>query len=329
MRSSSATSSRTCGSPPFAIVRTRSRRFSTWSRSATTSSRPIVSRSCAGSASEPKPRNTASRASAFRSSPRTAALRPGGSTSLTVAGVVLAEPSTSAIGSSRSSGIGATPTCSCPYAVCDTPVRAVKSVVFPAPGRPTIPTSSGIAETLLRAYELSLESCERAVLKRLDGALGLSEDASGFGVPEPEVELQHEHLALLGRELIDQLDHAELGDRAQRLRFGRRPLVTLGHLVLGLRPASRAEMVDREVVRDPQQPRGKRSRLPAEAADRLEHAQERLRRQVLRVVAVADGDVQVAVDAIEVEQVELFERVAVAFLRPRYEKSQVDRCAVA
>jgi hypothetical protein len=30
-----------------------------------------------------------------------------------------------------------------------------------------------------------------------------------------------------------------------------------------------------------------------------------------------------------VEQVELLERVAVAFLRPRYEETQVDRCAVA
>ena len=87
-RSSWATSSRSLGSPDFACVRTRSRRFSTWSRSATTSSSWIVSRSCSGSASGPKARRTAIRASAFRSSPRTGALSPGGSTTLTVAGVV-------------------------------------------------------------------------------------------------------------------------------------------------------------------------------------------------------------------------------------------------
>ena len=87
-------------------------------------------------------------------------------------------------------------------------------------------------------------------------------------------------------------------------------------------------MVDREVVRDPQEPRGERRGLPAEASYRLEHPQECLRREVLRVVAVADTDVQVAVDAVEMKQVELFERVAVAFLRPRYEETQVDRCAV-
>ena len=60
-----------------------------------------------------------------------------------VAGVVFAEPSTAAIGASRSSGIDAIPTFSLPYAPAGTPVSAVKSVVLPAPGRPTSPTSSG------------------------------------------------------------------------------------------------------------------------------------------------------------------------------------------
>ena len=50
-------------------------------------------------------------------------------------------------------------------------------------------------------------------------------------------------------------------------------------------------------------------------ADRLEHLQERLRREVLGVVPVADAHVQVAVDPVEVDQVQLLERVAVALLR--------------
>ena len=49
-------------------------------------------------------------------------------------------------------------------------------------------------------------------------------------------------------------------------------------------------------------------------ADLLEHLQERLRREVLGVVAVADADVEVAVDPVEVDQVQLLERVAVALL---------------
>src|SRR5512132_3967011 len=305
MRSSSAASSRSRASPDFAIVRTRSRRFSTWSRSATTSSRPIDSRSCAGSASGPKPRSTASSASALRSSPRTAALRPGGSTRVIVAGGVFAEPSTSAIGSSRSSGIGATPTCSCPYAVCETPVSAVKSVVFPAPGRPTIPTSSGAAQTVLRVHELSLERGERTVLERLHRALRLPEDARALQVAEAEHELQRQHLALLGGQFFDQPEHPGLRHRVQRLLLGRRLLLAerRGHLVLDQLPATRAEVIDREVVRDPEQPRGEGSRLPAEAADRLEHPEEGPGRQILGVVTVADADPKVAVDAVEVQQI--------------------------
>ena len=88
----------------------------------------------------------------------------------------------------------------------------------------------------------------------------------------------------------------------------------LGHLLLGLPAAGGAEVVHREVVRDPEEPGGERRRAPAELADRLEHLQERLRRQVLGVVPVADAHVQVAVDPVEVDQVELFERVAVALL---------------
>ena len=60
-----------------------------------------------------------------------------------------------------------------------------------------------------------------------------------------------------------------------------------------------------------------------ELADRLEHLEERLRRQVLGVVTVADAHVQVAVDAVEVDEVQLFERVAVALLTALDESADV------
>ena len=77
------------------------------------------------------------------------------------------------------------------------------------------------------------------------------------------------------------------------------------------------EMIDGEVVRDPEQPGGERSRLPAEPADRLEHPHEGLRRQVLGVVPVADAHVQIAVDAIEVERGRAPRARAVALLGAR------------
>ena len=93
----------------------------------------------------------------------------------------------------------------------------------------------------------------------------------------------------------------------------------LRHLLLRLPAAPRAEVVHREVVRDAEEPRGERRRLPAEAPDLLEHLQERLRREVLRVVPVADADVEVAVDPVEMDEVQLFERLAVALLPARDE----------
>ena len=82
-------------------------------------------------------------------------------------------------------------------------------------------------------------------------------------------------------------------------------------------------MVHRQVVGDAEEPGGERCRLPAEALDRLEHLQERLSRQVLGVGPVADAHVQVAVDPIEMEEVELLERFAVSLLSPLDESPQV------
>ena len=82
-------------------------------------------------------------------------------------------------------------------------------------------------------------------------------------------------------------------------------------------------MIHGEVVRDPEEPCGERGGAPPELADRLEHLQERLGRQVLGVVAVADAEMQVAVDPVEVEQIERLERLAVPLLSVLDEPAQV------
>ena len=163
------------------------------------------------------------------------------------------------------------------------------------------------------------------MLERLDRALGLVEDRRHLGVREVEDELQRQHLLLLRREVVDELQHRLAADRLHRLELGRRLLLArrLGHLLLRLPAAARPEVVHREVVRDPEQPGRERRRLPLEAADLLQHLQERLRREVLGVVPVADADVEIAVDPVEVDQVQLFEGVAVALLAARDELPHV------
>ncbi len=141
---SASTSWRRAASPDFACFCTRSSRRSTWSRSATSSSSSSVSRSAAGSEPAEKPSATASTASTCRSPPRRAGPVPGTSTTRSVAGVTLRAPTSSASCGSRGSGIDAIPTFSLPNPPPPVRVRAVKSVVFPEPGSPTMPTSSAI-----------------------------------------------------------------------------------------------------------------------------------------------------------------------------------------
>src|SRR4029078_296813 len=138
--------------------------------------------------------------------------------------------------------------------------------------------------------ELLLQRRESAMLKRLDGTLRLVEHGARLAVREVEQELQHQDLLLLEREVLDQLEHALAADRMERRVLGRRlgGAFGLGHLLLGLPALRGTEVVHRQVVSDPEEPGGKRRGLPAKAADRLEHLQERLSRQVLGVVAVAD-----------------------------------------
>jgi hypothetical protein len=153
------------------------------------------------------------------------------------------------------------------------------------------------------------------VLERLDRALGLAEDRRRLGVREVEDELQRQHLLLLAGELVDQLEHRLAADRLERALLGGGRLVgiRLRHLLLGCQRARRKWSIARLwAIR---KSHARTAPTAQRTCDRLEHLQERLRRQVLGVVAVADADVQVAVDAVEVDQVQLFERGAVAGLR--------------
>src|SRR3954452_16765400 len=134
------------------------------------------------------------------------------------------------------------PTCSLPKSG-PTPalVSTLKSVVFPAAGRPTIPASS----IFLVLRDLLLQGGESAMLEGLDRALGLFEHGARLAVREVEQELQHQHLLLLEREVLDQLEHALAPDRVKRRVLGRRlgHALRLRHLFLGLPATRRAEVV--------------------------------------------------------------------------------------
>src|SRR5215208_2354097 len=117
------------------------------------------------------------------------------------------------------------PTCSLPKSG-PTPalVSALKSVVFPAAGSPTMPTSS----TPLVSRDLLLQRRQSPVLQRLHGALRLVQDRRRLAVGEVEDELQGQHLLLLVREALDQLEHALPPDRGQGVLLGRRLLRAFG-----------------------------------------------------------------------------------------------------
>ena len=102
-------------------------------------------RAARAGAPRPRPRiaRPSSSASTWRRLPSSCGPVPGTSTTRIAAGVTFRAFSTAATCGSRSSAIGAMPTCS--FRSCAaTPalVSALKSAVCPAPGAPTIPTSS-------------------------------------------------------------------------------------------------------------------------------------------------------------------------------------------
>ena len=121
------------GSPDFACFVTRSSRFSTWSRSATSSSSLNVSRSSSGAAPTPKPRSTTSSASTCRSAPNCAG--PGTSCDPHRRRRHLARLHDLREPPRRSSAIGAMPTFVFPYSPPPALVSAVKSDRLPAARR--------------------------------------------------------------------------------------------------------------------------------------------------------------------------------------------------
>ena len=88
------------------------------------------------------PSSTTSSASTCLRLPSIAGPVPGTSCTRIAAGVTFRADTTLARASSRASATWAMPTFVLPYSPPPVFVSAVKSVVFPAPGRPTIPTSS-------------------------------------------------------------------------------------------------------------------------------------------------------------------------------------------
>jgi hypothetical protein len=82
-------------------------------------------------------------------------------------------------------------------------------------------------------------------------------------------------------------------------------------------------VIHREVVRDSEEPGRDRHLAPFEAIDRLDHLHEGLVGEVLGVVLVADAHLQVAVDPVEVKEVELLEGLAVTLLGALDERAHV------
>src|SRR5690348_2626026 len=258
--SSWTTSPRSCGSPDFACFRTRSSRRSTWSRSAISSSSCSVTRSSSGFRAPDQASRTTSSASTCLRFPSSWAPVPGTSITLSAAGVIFLAFSTAATGSRRSSGIVAMPTFSLPGTEAPVRVSALKSVVLPELGRPTMPTERASlrlpGRRVGRRCYLPVQGGQGAVLQRLDRALGLLEDRRGLGVREVEDELQGQHLLLLVREPLDQLQHVLPPDRLEGFRLGCAALARIGfwHLFLRLPALARAEVIHRQVVCDPEQP---------------------------------------------------------------------------
>src|SRR5438093_6348615 len=114
----------------------------------------------------------------------------------------------------------------------------------PAPDAVEAKPYSGL-QLLLAPVELLLQRGKRPMLERLDRPFGLAEDGRRLGVREVEHELQGQHLLLLARELVDQIEHRPASNRLERALLRRGGLVRIGlrHLLLGLPAAVGAEVI--------------------------------------------------------------------------------------
>ena len=215
-------------------------------------------------------------------------------------------------------------------------VSALNSVVLPEPGRPTIPTSSAIqpllGNSLLQSRLRGLRSVScfwsetsarcwsdliaPSVLPRIVAASPFEKLKTNFSVNTCFCSCERR---------LDQLQHALASDRLERTLLG-------GGLARSLRARAAPPRAATAAPpgNDPWRGCGRsgtaRPRTVPTASgtpDRLQHLEEGLRRQVLGVVPVADAHVQVAVDPVEMDQVQLLERVAVALLRTRDQAADV------
>jgi hypothetical protein len=136
-------------------------------------------------------------------------------------------------------------------------------------------------------------------------------------------EPQHDAPLLLGVELLDRAQQGHVRDVVDdgRLRAALGPTV----LAFGFEDVAGGdleavpaglEMVGHQVAGDRDQPGAQVAALPREAADALERAQERVRREVLGELAVADPEVHEPEHGVEVPVVDQPERLGLARLCP-------------
>ena len=208
------------------------------------------------------------------------------------------------------------PTFSLPKSPPPARVSARKSVVFPEPGRPTMPTSSATTRSGRRSCFCS-ETSARCWSVLIAPSL-LSRIVADVAVREVEDELQRQHLLLLG------------GERPRSSRAS-----TCGRSTGSPRPRPSAPRSRPARAPPPRAASaGRRGSGPSPGCARSGTARPRTaptasgtcrstrasRRKVCVVRSSAScrlptRHVQVAVDPVEVDQVQLLERVAVARLR--------------
>ncbi len=166
----------------------------------------------------------------------------------------------------------------------------------------------------LHVAESGTQSAASAVVQPVNGRFGAAEAAGDLAGAEPDEVTEHDDLALLvGQrgERVAQYQRAVMGRLALVAHFG------LTDVLARDRPAL-AHVVESDVARDAQDPRGE-GHLPLLVLpdDRHELGEDVLR-HVLGLVVVTDDAADVAVHVVGVAEVEEADRLAVTFLGTRH-----------
>lgn len=165
------------------------------------------------------------------------------------------------------------------------------------------------------------------MLQRLDRALGLSERVGRLRGRATEQHAEGNDPLLVIREPARELRDPPVGKPLERgLLGGGCGLPRLGRLGERESPARRAEMVGRGVLRDPEEPGRERDCAILIAVDPLEHPAERLARQVLGIVAVANAEDEIGLDPVDVQVIETRQRVAITRAPPLHERTLFHGC---